>query len=164
MSVRVWLWLLLWTSACTVEKDAPTDAVDTDAAGTDVHDTDTNHGDTDARDTADTGGLDTDLSIDTDIAADTDVADTDPGVFAVTISPTHPTTLDDLVATVVNIPPGIGGLGGLLIVWSGPVPGPVFGSTVANALTEPGDTWTVTVHPVAATAIPDVEATVVIGP
>lgn len=164
MSVRVWPWLLwLATSGCTVGTHRSTDVVDTDTVETDVHDTD--QGDTDTRDTAETGALDTDQAdtdnVDTD---DTDVADTDPSAFAVTIAPTHPTTTDDLVATVWNIPPGIGGLGGLLIVWSGPAPGSVFGNTVANALTEPGDTWTVTVHPVAATGIPDVEATVVIGP
>lgn len=154
------LLMLLVTSGCTAGKAPSADGGDTDARDTDTVDTDT-------PDTADTGAADTDPT-DTDVAdtdvGDTDVADTDPGPFAVTIAPTLPTTLDDLVATVQNIPPGIGGLGGLLIVWTGPVPGPVFGSTVDHTLTEAGDTWTVTVHPVAATGIGDVEATVVIGP
>ena len=167
MSVRTWPWLiLLATTGCAAGKDPTNDAADTDRGDTDAADTDRR--DTDALDSGatDTDAADTDLQGggETDLPPDTDVLDTDLSAFAVTIAPAHPTTLDDLVATVVNIPPGIGGMAGLLIVWSGPAPVPVFGSTVANALTESGDSWTVTVHPIAATAIADVQATVVIGP
>jgi hypothetical protein len=171
MCNRAWSWILLVaTAGCAAGKAPTTDTDGRDTVVTDTDPVDTGARDTDATDTdaLDTDAPDTDLAGgDTDPAADTDAADTDvvdPSAFAVTIAPTHPTTSDDLVATVVNIPPGIGGMAGLLIVWSGPAPVPVFGTTVDHTLTEPGDSWTVTVHPVAATAIPDVEATVVIGP
>lgn len=167
MSVRAWPWLiLLATTGCAAGKDPTNDAADTDRGDTDAAETesrDTDALDSGATDTDPLGGGDTDAA-DTDLPSDTDVLDTDLNAFAVAVAPTDPTTLDDLVASVVNIPPGIGGMAGLLIVWSGPAPVPVFGDTVANALTEPGDSWTVTVHPVAATGIPDVQATVAIGP
>src|SRR5687768_4720774 len=123
MTVRAFLSLsvVLTTTGCASAPGTPDDGLtdsdvrdsdeqieDTDpATDTDAHDSDA--GDSDAADTDPTTDTDdSDSPGDTDSDADTDAADTDLPVFRVRISPSHATTLDDLIATVENVPPGTG--------------------------------------------------------